>query len=98
MRNVPLVAQPGLEVVEVVGERVPGHRRRPRDLIPPAEERDRHPEHDGDHEPRPPPPPRPPCGQRRPNGYRRDGHDSFSPAIAASTASRSTTPTTRPFS
>ena len=95
VRDVPVVREPRLEVVEVVGERVPRDRRRPDELVPPADERDAHA--DGDERAR---------ARRarattaaaqapRPAGGLDDRHQSLSPAIAFSTASLSTTPTTR---
>src|SRR5581483_1984829 len=98
MRVVPVRAEPVLEVVQVGGERVPREPRRPREVVAPAEVDDDHADDDGRDQAEPAAPPRP----RRRRGERDaldgDGHQSRSPAMAVRTASRSTTPTTRPSS
>src|SRR5262249_23453426 len=95
VRRPLLVREPGLEVVQVLRQRVPGQRRRPRNPARPGPVRDQQPDDDETREDEaiPPPGPRSRSGDGLdPLGG--DGHQAGSPAIASSTASRSTTPTT----
>src|SRR5581483_5185550 len=99
VRRVAVRAEPVLEVVEIAAERIPDERRRPDELVIPAEERDEQRDDDPCDEPEAAAPPGSRQGRGGCDALDGDRHVySRSPAIARRTPSRSTTPRTVPFS